>query len=464
MLLLIILVVEVCLCFKILKDRQISQVLAISLTAVVAIWYFLPGFIALVYPFEEIAAPIYYVGQNDFIISYLIESIGLFAVLGIFLRIRAIGRSSQLAKTHSNQIIKAGIIYLIIIIYAGTIIYRINSVGFHYLDVNAASLYDETKIDNIINFLGQLLFSAIVLFYILLQNRKRLLNFIYLIIVFESIVRIMSGSRVWLIAPIIIFAFRYIKKAELTKRSLALAMILIVICIYIILPISYAIQEARGMGNIDLLTSINYYSINANNLTFSRMLFNKFDIFSTGVLLIKNSGGLASAGFRPFYGSVLIFIPRAIWPERPVSGSADGTIYGHPSRLVLSSIMPFSDYQNVGIAPLHIALWQLGIFGAVLFIIVVVAFLWIINKFLLSGRLLIRTLGIYLLSIPTFHQIIASPDVIIRQLMTVMILLGLIELLHRIGLPHRIRTMKFSPQNNILTQRRNRAIEREWKS
>jgi hypothetical protein len=126
--------------------------------------------------------------------------------------------------------------------------------------------------------------------------------------------------------------------------------------------------------------------------------------------------------------------------------------------------MPFSDYQNVGIAPLHIALWQLGIFGAVLFIIVVVAFLWIINKFLLSGRLLIRTLGIYLLGIPTFHQIIASPDVIIRQLMTVMILLGLIELLHRIGLPHRIRTMKFSPQNNILTQRRNRAIEREWKS
>jgi len=134
----------------------------------------------------------------------------------------------------------------------------------------------------------------------------------------------------------------------------------------------------------------------------------------------------------PFYGSALVFIPRTIWPERPVAGSADGTIYGHPSRLVPSSIMPFSDSLNMGVAPLHISLWQLGILGAGLFVVGVAAFLFIINNLLLSQRLVRRTAGIYLLSIPSFHQIITSLDVIIRQLVIVLFFLVLIELLQAV--------------------------------
>jgi len=431
-LLLIILIAEGYLCFRILKDKSVSFILAISLTAVVILWYLVPGFIVLVYPFEKIANPLFFIEQNDFVISYFLESMGLIAALTIFMAIVARRNNSKLVNIRSNKIINRNIIYLIIIAYIGTIIYRISAMGFNYLDNNAASLYDEIHQNTIIILLSQLLFSAMVLFFTLLRRGDWLIYFIYVIVVADSILRIISGSRIWFIAPIIIFAFRYLHRTGLTKRAFMLSTITLVLIIYIVLPLSYAIQETRYKENSGVLSIINDFSFHATSSTYIKMIFNKFDSFSAGFALIKNAGGFGSAGLMPFYGSALVFIPRTIWPERPVAGSADGTIYGHPSRLVPSSIMPFSDSLNMGVAPLHISLWQLGILGAGLFVVGVAAFLFIINNLLLSQRLVRRTAGIYLLSIPSFHQIITSLDVIIRQLVIVLFFLVLIELLQAV--------------------------------
>ena len=141
-------------------------------------------------------------------------------------------------------------------------------------------------------------------------------------------------------------------------------------------------------------------------------------MFSAGAALLAQEG-MGNGGIAPYIGSALIFVPRFIWPSRPIAGSADGTIYGHPSRLVPGLLGVKSDSLNVGVSPLHIALWQLGLAGGLLYVVTVWLYILFIDRLLGSAWVYSKIVGIYLLTIPTFHVLITSPDVIIKQVVLV---------------------------------------------
>ena len=74
-----------------------------------------------------------------------------------------------------------------------------------------------------------------------------------------------------------------------------------------------------------------------------------------------------------------------------------------------------SEYLNVGVSPVCITLWQWGYIGYIIFIFASVFYLKFVNLFLTSPNITTQAIGISLFAIPIFHEIIASPDVLLRN-------------------------------------------------
>ena len=259
-----------------------------------------------------------------------------------------------------------------------------------------------------------------VLLIVYAPNRSQLFYVAMALVCTDTMLVIWSGSRLSLLTPIAVFVFKYLHRFDITVRNFIYIFSFIPLIVYVILPLSSSIEQARGNKTIDVDDIKTSY--NQTKYNYVKMLFEKFNSFSGGLTLINRGGGMGSAGLMPYYGSALIFIPRALWPDRPVAGSDDGTIYGHPSRII-PSVQGGSDAYNVDVSPLYISMWQLGFLGIPVFVISGIAFLIFINQLLLSRYFSTKTIGIYLVGIPGF-TILYSPDYLIKQVVMVTIILA----------------------------------------
>ena len=104
-------------------------------------------------------------------------------------------------------------------------------------------------------------------------------------------------------------------------------MISVVFVLAVVLPIASIIAKVRSDVSLNLIDVITEYEYKIDSSDATIGLFTKFNSVTNGVLLI-DSYGVGNAGFAPYIGSALIFLPRVIFPGRPVAGSIDGTIYG----------------------------------------------------------------------------------------------------------------------------------------
>jgi hypothetical protein len=68
---------------------------------------------------------------------------------------------------------------------------------------------------------------------------------------------------------------------------------------------------------------------------------------------------------------------------------------------------------NVNVSAAAVAIWQLGYFSLPLMVISNVLYLSFINALLLSQSVLLNSVGVFAMSIPTFLTLFASPDVVI---------------------------------------------------
>jgi hypothetical protein len=82
-----------------------------------------------------------------------------------------------------------------------------------------------------------------------------------------------------------------------------------------------------------------------------------------GILAKQTSKSGEFATYRPFVGSFLAWIPRYIWPGKPLPMSIDGTVAGLPWYLVMS----YRDepWNNGSVSTAGVAYWQFGWFGVV---------------------------------------------------------------------------------------------------
>ena len=414
------------LCILVFKARHLNRYLSLSIILFVTLWYIVPGVACISVDYLILAPSSSEVGIETevFIKSYFIESLALCFIILILLKVSQHGGMRNRVPQFnmpSNVFIIALLIALIFVFVVDFFDNRSN-----YLEANAASGY-EGRSGAIYPIARELIISADILF-VISQKRWSMLSIIaFVLICLTMLPLVLEGSRILLLMPIIVIAFKYIKNVEVNLSMIFFALAGMIFCIYIIAPIVIVLGKNRQQVT-ELSILIDPRNLqNAQDALFIE-LFAKLDSFTQGAVLTNQStsvSGMGVAGLAPFYGSLFVFVPRFLWPERPVAGSIDGTIYGHPSRVAANILSTASDSMNVGVSPLHISLWEFGEAGFPIFVLSGVLFLFIINAMLNRASFQTRTVGVYLLNIPAFASLLPSPDVMVmRSVLAIFFLAG----------------------------------------
>lgn len=316
-------------CFKMMSIRSIANILSTSIILCIIMWYILPGIIVLLYPYNDICSTLFYnISENEFLLAYAMESASIFFIIFAISKWHKQHRFTRTDFGSSRFITEGRVIAIsLIFLYFVFVVYKANFGSFDYFKNNDASFYNENSASSIINFVGQCLFSAMVIMLMSLPYRGFMLYVTFALICAESYLDTMAGSRISMLTPLVLIAFRH--GARVNFKTFVLGLFLLFIILFVILPLSYFIAEIRGHENAD------YSDIDTTNKIddIMSMLFEKTNSFSAGVALLNGGADVGSVGLMPYYGSVLVFLPRFVWPDRPVAGSSDGTILGHPSRV-----------------------------------------------------------------------------------------------------------------------------------
>lgn len=415
-------------CSKLLVTEAIDRILAISLVFFLGFWYILPGALIEIFSYESLRNSLYFLDFEDYIFAYSLESVTVFAVIILVLHYAERKALKQLPMKIPARLEYFMIVSFLLILVAGLLI----GPSFNYLESNSAELYSTNsfgaQVLSIFN--GLLLAGAILL---IGHSRHWTIPALLLFCLagLSSSLAVLAGARIQLMTPIIILGYKYLRRMTLNFRTVCIIMVGIFFIFYFVIPISAFIGDIRQSGEIDF-SFFNSDSSVVDGAALANMLFVKFDSFSAGVALVRTDG-IASAGLKPYYGSALLFIPRAVWPDRPVAGSVDGTIYGHPSRLVPAALFnTVSDSANVGVSPLHITIWQFGYLGILIFVFTGVLYVLFINRLLISPYFEDKIVGVYLLGIPAFAVLIPSPDVMLKQVVFALPLLFIFKLFRHI--------------------------------
>ncbi|MBV9494924.1 MAG: hypothetical protein JOZ54_11810, partial [Acidobacteria bacterium] len=175
----------------------------------------------------------------------------------------------------------------------------------------------------------------------------------------------------------------------------------------------------------------------------------KFDGISMGAFLVQYFGS-GTAGFRPYLGSMLALVPRAVLPSKPIPGSVDDTYFGTPPRLVAINVGYDPLTANVGVSPASVEIWHFGYLGLIPLILINVLHWRLMNSFLSAPSLIVRVLAVYLIVVPAFIGFFNSGDIIImneERVLALYVLLSIAPyLLYRPGRRRLVRAAEPEPQ------------------
>lgn len=426
------LLIQTFVCFKLYKSHLFHPILTASIIFHTVLWYATPGFITL----------LIYSGLDDFYSSDNItdDYIALYSLeSAIFLCAIVVGKrliKSKVVKTRQqypdkltprfSMVLILGYITLII---SNHFLYG----GMTYQESNAAGLYDENRSFAFISVGYSLFLAAVIYVAVTVKNNYLVFSLSIFSLLADVSLNALGGSR---IAFALLFFVFFVRTFSATKRLKVrkawVIAITLVLVFTVVLPLSDTIGKSRSGESIEYANVVNESEFGINLSRTMINLFTKFNSISTGLELIDGYGA-GSAGFTPYIGSALIFLPRAIFPGRPMAGSIDGTLYGTPARLVPRLYSEVSDASNVGVSPLAISVWQWGwFFGSILLLLSGILNLYILNYFLSGNNFIHHLLAIYTVSIPTFVGIFSSPDVFLKNLVFLYVAIVAMTLAKRI--------------------------------
>lgn len=471
--------------WQVYRRRSLNRLLVLAIWTALVVWYFIPGMIAAVFREETPFTPFYLLKPMasrttwvmDFSSAFLIEGAAVAVTLVVaWLVFPPLSRQglptaagSDDLRSYSRLSVWPKLVALGVFLL--TLMYQVANSQGDYLSANSAELYGSVSATSHIIFgvFKPVSYSMMVLIAVFERKTRPLMGAAFLAIASESFLAASAGGRINILAPLIVYVFRkvmtgpnlppafwtmatqeyrqraeqlqlqrQVQKQRWRKRlNLGLSFLgVLVVIVYGFLPIAQALEEVRATGKVDMgevfvrafLTPKETATAATQNPEESTLatIFGKLDAFTTGSLLVTETG-YGKAGVNPYLGSFLMVMPRPLFPNKPVAGTADGTIQTHPSRLVVTNLGVKSDSLNMGVSPTHIAFWQFSYAG---FLVTVVAFLlnfkflnWLLN----SRSILHAMLALYTMNIPTFAAVFPSPDVVLRNFMLVLTFLLVIE-------------------------------------
>lgn len=406
--------------------RDVSLILTIGLLLCYAMWYAIPTLTSIA-AWRHIQLRTY-VEYDEFLNITVGETAVLLVILAAFAFGRRRWRWVSEGQLGRLRIGSHTLSVLILLAIAVSLVARhliLGIAGWNYLESNAFAVRAEGTA-------AAGLLGILFVLYLILQSflyacfitpvRHRPPWIIVLMwgwLLYTTFIEVLVGSRVALLTPCILLLM-WLHQKHISRTVLAVAYAGIgffVATVGVVLTI--VIAELRLYSDISVSNAqeeskklVEQKSGREDQLwQFFDHIQLKFDIFSAGVLLIRHGEGVA--GFKPYEGALLSIVPRRIMPSKPVPGSIDGTNRGLPPRIVAVDIGYDPDIGNVGVSPGAIARWQFGWLGLVLLAVVTVLNLRLMNSLLTSPSIPLRTLALYIMSIPTFGGIINSPDFLI---------------------------------------------------
>ncbi|WP_299096244.1 hypothetical protein [uncultured Bacteroides sp.] len=290
-------------------------------------------------------------------------------------------------------------------------------------DVDYSEANDLGNANNGIMFLLSFFGTYIISYYYVnifnQSHNKRCKLFLFLIIASVTQAVIM-GARIYLL----VFIWLYFMKnwnyiLERKYFRFFFPVILLLISFSLLLPIMATKRTGSNLSKSDLEASGELVLFHLNL---------KLNSFAYSTALIEYDGE-GFAGYTPYVGSLLKYLPRAIWKSKPTPLSYDGSVEGTPTRRI-PMLLDFQDTDtaNVGVSTFLVSLWQ-GWGYVFIALIVNIFYLLLVSSFLRHNSFYIKAIGFYLLCFP---QLIATPssgDNLIQRLLEVPILLLFLYLL-----------------------------------
>ncbi len=285
--------------------------------------------------------------------------------------------------------------------------------------------FDYNEVNEIDNAEGGFffLFNAINIFIlsfiwinIILKNSIKYYKVYLIIIILYLIYYILSGSRIYLIGFIWLFYFVKRDKIQLNWFKFLVPILLLSLASLFLLPILASKRVGEDTSEI-------VSEFNMSDLVLSQLNIKLNSIAYSSVLLEKD--GIGFAGINPYLGSLLKFLPRGLWADKPTPTSFNGNISGVPSRRIPYLLNGTNGTYNVGVSAGIVALWH-GYYSVLLSIILNVLLLHIISKSLVSKLAIINAIGFMLFLFP---QLIMTPsfgDNIIQRLLEAVFILILL--------------------------------------
>ena len=249
---------------------------------------------------------------------------------------------------------------------------------------------------------------------VILKNNTKYHKLFKIIIVCYLIYFVLSGSRIYLVGFIWLFYFE--KQDKIVWYKFLVSIVLLSVGSMLLLPI----LASKRVGE-DTSGLVNESNINDLVLTQLNMKLNSI-AYST--VLIERDG-VGYAGFNPYLGSLLKFLPRGIWSDKPTPTSFNGTISGVPSRRVPYLLNDTTDTYNVGVSAGIVSLWH-GYYSVFLTIILNVLLLRIISKSLGSKVLIMNGIGFMLFLFPQLVMTPSYGDNIIQRLLEALFIIVLL--------------------------------------
>lgn len=415
---------------KLMRKKNISIILSVSLLVFSLLWYVIPVFIKVF--LDQFASYTILVDFDVYVQYATLETITLLMVMAFLFVPTPYFNWVKESSLNSVEIRpQVALVVPIIGLAFGwfmTIITR--AVGETYYDRNAFAVIGQGSMEyenlGSLSFIQGMLVSFAYVCLIVKWPRTRATILLYILTIIwltsVNLPYVQLGGRIVLLLPLILMIFRGKMQQWSLKKMITNIGTLLIITLIIGGLIGLAVTETRTQRDLELgalaSKSAEVFKSSSSDTALQQMvgeMLTKFDSISWGAALVEYAG-FDVAGWQPYLGSLASLMPRQIIPDKPVPGSVNGEYQGHPTRLIAERMGYDPLSGNVQVSPAAISMWQFGYWGLGAFILCNVLCLYFINSLLLSPSLLSKTLAIFLISIPGLYTFIASPDVLLLNL------------------------------------------------
>ncbi|UFH33337.1 O-antigen polysaccharide polymerase Wzy [Chryseobacterium sp. C-71] len=400
------------------KKIEIHNLLKIFITIAFVMWYFIPITLTLlgytiVFDFLKIDMNFYY----KLLIKELIFYNAILLLFTILFRKRKINFTNYRViyyKENIRDIFFFRFSFIFLIIY---IIFLVKN-NLDYMENNSIE-NQQGGVLQVLAFFSNFLVAYFWVYFLYGADEKRK-KWIGSVLITLSIVLVLGGSRIYLLGLIYVLYFIY-KREEKKAKKVAISVFTAVFLVFSIVLLPYLSSSRVSDSDVSIKQN------DVFNLALEE--FNtKLNSFAYSTALLKYDGE-EFAGFNPYLGSLLKFIPRVVWNEKPTATSFNSEVSGIPSRRVPYLLGDTSETFNTGVSAYAVSAWQMGIFTVVVSIVFNVVMLFFINRCFMHRSVYIKSLGFMMTGFPQLIMLPTYGDNIIQwAIQTMMFFLGLLFL------------------------------------